>query len=50
MEDLDSAIPPDIVREGNSVRMPTEVFDDLIARLLAAEGQQRSWWRPFGGR
>jgi hypothetical protein len=41
--------PAIIVREGDTVRMPVEVFDDMIARLLAAEGTRkfRSWWKPW---
>lgn len=49
----DKAEPPAIVRDGNEVRMPLEVFDDLMARLLTAEGavpDERSWGRRlFGG-
>lgn len=36
----------DITRVGNVVVMPVSTFDDLIARLLLAEGKPRSWWKP----
>lgn len=38
---------PVVTREGDRVSMALQDFDDLIARLLVAEGHAaRSWLRP----
>lgn len=46
-DEIDTADLPVVHRVGDTVVMQARDFDDLLARLLVAEGKHgRSWMRP----